>query len=51
MSCQFLEIYNETLRDLIGEDDGINRKCEIKHDNVTCKTTVTEATTGTFLII
>ncbi|KAI8912758.1 P-loop containing nucleoside triphosphate hydrolase protein, partial [Gorgonomyces haynaldii] len=39
MSCQYLEIYNETLRDLLG--NGTDKKYDIKHDKG--KTTVTEA--------
>lgn len=40
---QFIEIYNETLIDLLSED-GSNRKLEIKHDDTRCKTTITNVT-------
>eukprot|EP00842_Homolaphlyctis_polyrhiza_P006842 jgi/Hompol1/747/HPOL_001359-RA len=42
MEGQFLEIYNETIRDLLNPDDD-SKKHEIKHDTTKCKTTVTEA--------
>ncbi len=42
MQAQFLEIYNETLRDLLDNADG--KKLDIKHDKN--KTTVTEAVNG-----
>ncbi|TPX32890.1 hypothetical protein SmJEL517_g04096 [Synchytrium microbalum] len=44
MEAQFLEIYNESIRDLLApKNDDI--KHEIKHDNVTGKTSVTDMTT------
>jgi kinesin family protein C1 len=48
MVCQYLEIYNETIRDLLGNaaDD---KKYEIKHDALKGKTTVTDATIGIYL--
>ncbi|CDZ96288.1 kinesin-domain-containing protein [Phaffia rhodozyma] len=44
---QFLEIYNETLNDLLGNSNFDNNKLEIKHEKVgkTTRTTVTDATT------
>jgi kinesin family protein C1 len=42
---QYLEIYNETLRDLIGTYDP-NKKHEIKHTGYGGKTTVMDITTG-----
>lgn len=44
MQAQFLEIYNETLRDLL-DSTGSVKKMEIKHD-AKGKTSVTEATNG-----
>ncbi|KAG7661668.1 KAR3 [[Candida] subhashii] len=38
---QFLEIYNETIVDLLSSN---NLKCEIKHDDEACITTVTNST-------
>jgi kinesin family protein C1 len=43
MEAQFLEIYNETLRDLLS-NDGEVKKHEIKHDHLKGQTTVTDAT-------
>ncbi|KAI9137113.1 P-loop containing nucleoside triphosphate hydrolase protein [Paraphysoderma sedebokerense] len=40
MEGQFLEIYNETIRDLLG--DGTEKKHEIRHDARSGKTTVTD---------
>jgi len=42
MEAQFLEIYNETIRDLLAKDAGEAKKLDIKHDKG--KTTVTELT-------
>jgi kinesin family protein C1 len=42
MDAQFLEIYNETLRDLLSESNE-QKKHEIKHDS-SGKTTVTDTT-------
>jgi kinesin family protein C1 len=42
---QYLEIYNETLRDLMGTFD-LNKKHEIKHTGYGGKTMVTDITTG-----
>ncbi len=42
---QFLEIYNETIRDLIGVFDP-NKKHDIKHTGHQGKTYVTDATVG-----
>ena len=47
MEAQFMEIYNETIRDLLAPKNDENRKHEIKHDNATGKTSVTDVTTGT----
>ena len=46
LEAYFLEIYNETIRDLLtsGADD---KKHEIKHNAETEKTTVTDITMGT----
>ncbi|KAJ1551887.1 hypothetical protein HK096_002018 [Nowakowskiella sp. JEL0078] len=41
MEAQFLEIYNETLRDLLDNDDNSSKKRDIKHLS-TGKTVVTE---------
>jgi len=38
-----LEIYNETIRDLLGDGD-LSKKHEIKHNLHTGKTTVTDTT-------
>jgi kinesin family protein C1 len=43
MEAQFLEIYNETLRDLLSKDNE-TKKHEIRHDNAKARTTVTDAT-------
>ncbi|KAG6810531.1 hypothetical protein H0H92_011449 [Tricholoma furcatifolium] len=42
---QFLEIYNETINDLLGTHDFDKKKHEIKHDAKTCSTRVTDITT------
>jgi kinesin family protein C1 len=47
---QYLEIYNETLRDLIGSYDP-NKKHEIKHTGYGRKTMVTNITTGMCIIL
>ncbi|KAF7968207.1 hypothetical protein HWV62_31635 [Athelia sp. TMB] len=45
MEGQFLEIYNETINDLLGKHDlDDTKKHEIKHDPKTLRTTVTNAT-------
>lgn len=44
MTCQYLEIYNETIRDLLG--NGEEKKHDIKHDKG--KTSVTEVNIGTY---
>ncbi|KAI8825903.1 P-loop containing nucleoside triphosphate hydrolase protein [Fimicolochytrium jonesii] len=44
MEAQFLEIYNESIRDLLGSA-GAEGKHEIKHHPVTGKTSVTDAST------
>jgi kinesin family member C1 len=41
MEAQFLEIYNETIRDLLDSPD-VSKKMDIKHD-LKNKTTVTDA--------
>ncbi|KAL7412685.1 P-loop containing nucleoside triphosphate hydrolase protein [Mrakia frigida] len=43
---QFLEIYNETLNDLLGTEDFDKKKHEIKHEKIgrSTRTTVTDAT-------
>ncbi|ORY86579.1 kinesin-domain-containing protein [Neocallimastix californiae] len=43
MEGQYLEIYNETIRDLLGDGD-LSKKHEIKHNLHTRKTTVTDTT-------
>jgi len=43
MEGQYLEIYNETVRDLLGNGD-LSKKHEIKHNLHTGKTTVTDTT-------
>ncbi|KAJ3541552.1 hypothetical protein NM688_g6068 [Phlebia brevispora] len=43
MEGQFLEIYNETINDLLGKGEFDKKKHEIKHDVKTGRTTVTEA--------
>ncbi|TPX40703.1 hypothetical protein SeLEV6574_g06469 [Synchytrium endobioticum] len=45
MEAQFMEIYNETIRDLLAPKHDDNRKHEIKHDNATGRTSVTDMTT------
>ncbi|ODV93523.1 hypothetical protein PACTADRAFT_52095 [Pachysolen tannophilus NRRL Y-2460] len=42
---QFLEIYNENLIDLIGDNYNPNKKHEIRHDPIQMKTSVTDLTT------
>nr|KAJ3415952.1 kinesin-like nuclear fusion protein [Polyrhizophydium stewartii] len=41
MEGQFLEIYNETIRDLLTADDG-SKKHDIRHDHAKGRTTVTD---------
>ena len=43
MEAQYLEIYNETLRDLLTKSNNSNEKYDIKHDAATSKTIVTNA--------
>ena len=43
MEAQYLEIYNETLRDLLASSPNSTEKYDIKHDAATSKTTVTNA--------
>lgn len=45
MEGQFIEIYNESIRDLLGNDDS-NKKHEIKHDPFKGRTTVTDVLNG-----
>ncbi|KAL7280575.1 hypothetical protein ACG7TL_005509 [Trametes sanguinea] len=42
MEGQFLEIYNETINDLLGKGEFDKKKHEIKHDPKTGRTTVTD---------
>lgn len=42
MEGQFLEIYNETINDLLGKGEFDKKKHEIKHDAKTGRTTVTD---------
>ncbi|PCH36271.1 kinesin-domain-containing protein [Wolfiporia cocos MD-104 SS10] len=42
MEGQFLEIYNETINDLLGKGEFDKKKHEIKHDSKTGRTTVTD---------
>lgn len=48
MEAQYLEIYNETLRDLLDSNEDQKRH-DIKHDQQTGRTTVTDVTVGKFL--
>lgn len=48
MSVTYIEIYNETIRDLLGNPNNSQIKHEIKHDSTKGKTTVTEANIGIF---
>ena len=48
MQAQFLEIYNETLRDLL-DTGSEGKKLDIKHDSKN-RTTVTDATNGKIII-
>ncbi|KDQ51067.1 hypothetical protein JAAARDRAFT_62813 [Jaapia argillacea MUCL 33604] len=45
MEGQFLEIYNETINDLLGKHEFDKKKHEIKHDPKTHQTSITETTT------
>ena len=43
MRCEYVEIYNEQIRDLLGDaGDSSNKKHEIKHDSVRCTTSITD---------
>ncbi|KAH9933486.1 P-loop containing nucleoside triphosphate hydrolase protein [Fomitopsis serialis] len=42
MEGQFLEIYNETINDLLGKGEFDKKRHEIKHDSKTGRTTVTD---------
>ena len=45
MEGSFVEVYNETINDLLGQaEDWEKKKHEIRQDPVKCKTTVTDAT-------
>jgi kinesin family protein C1 len=44
MEAQYLEIYNETLRDLLSDSVGTTKKLEIRHDHHQGTTKVTDAT-------
>lgn len=45
MEGSFVEVYNETLNDLLGKaEDWEKKKHEIRQDPIKCKTTVTDAT-------
>jgi kinesin family member C1 len=48
---QFLEIYNESIRDLLSSSSSEGKKHDIKHDAKTGKTTVTEITIGTLCFL
>ncbi|KAJ9616747.1 kinesin-like nuclear fusion protein [Cladophialophora chaetospira] len=45
MQGSFVEVYNEELRDLLGNDDSTPKKHQIIHDAATCETTITDVTT------
>ena len=46
MEGSFVEVYNETLNDLLGKPDEFDKKKhEIRHDMQKCKTTITDITT------
>jgi kinesin family member C1 len=46
MEGSFVEVYNEELRDLLGNDDASSaKKHQIIHDAVNCETTITDVTT------
>jgi kinesin family protein C1 len=46
MEGNFVEVYNETLNDLLGKAEDLDKKKhEIRHDTVNCKTTITDIAT------
>ncbi|KAI8813311.1 KIFC1-like kinesin [Cladochytrium replicatum] len=45
MEAQYLEIYNESIRDLLDNNDNGTKKHEIKHHPTTNRTTVTDSVT------
>lgn len=46
LEASFLEIYNETIRDLLSTSNSSTEKLDIKHNLVTGKTLVSELTVG-----
>lgn len=44
MEGSFVEVYNEEIRDLLGEDDKGSKKYEVHHDLLNGETTITNAT-------
>ena len=47
MEGSFVEVYNEDIRDLLGNSKDDNNKHEIRHDTLKCETTITDVTTIT----
>jgi kinesin family protein C1 len=46
MEGNFVEVYNETVNDLLGKAEDLDKKKhEIRHDMVNCKTTITDVAT------
>lgn len=45
MEGSFVEVYNEEIRDLLGDDDRASKKHEVHHDIANGETTITNATT------
>jgi kinesin family member C1 len=49
MEGSFIEVYNEEIRDLLGEEgrsySGATKKHDIHHDTIKCETTITNVTT------